>query len=279
MPALWPVPSSGLPSNVRIAVMHCGAVGLGTALLLARHHQVVIADADPHRVHLVNAGCSPLDEPGMTAQLQHESLRLRATTSWDDALEHADYTIVTTPTHFDPVFRSVDTRALDECLEAVQRLNPRTVVVISSNLPVGYTQRHNLGSDASPAIVAPVVLRPGCAYQDRIRPARLVIGERSMRAATLALLMRDSLCNATLPVVFTHATEAEAIYLFEQKRLLQDGELSYAEVARYATRHGLDLGQLLDGLDLDGLPELAYERYPTPGNWIELPAPATAAAA
>lgn len=277
MPALWPVPSSGLPSNARIAVMHCGAVGLGTAILLARHHQVVIADSDPERVHQVNAGCSPLDEPDMTAQLQHESLRLRATTSWEDALEQADFTIVTTPTHYDPMFGSVDTRALDECLEAVQRLNPQTVVAISSNLPVGYTRRHNLCSDASPAIVAPVVLRPGCAYQDRTRPARLVIGERSMRAAKLAWLLRDSLCDGSLPVVFTHATEAEAIYLFEQKRLLQGGELSYAEVARYATRHGLDLGQLLEGLDLDGLPELAYVRFPAPGQWIELPAPAAAA--
>jgi len=47
--------------------------------------------------------------------------------------------------------------------------------------------------------------------------------------------------------VFTQPTEAEAIYLFWQKRHLQAGELSYSEVARCATRHGLDLGQLLEG--------------------------------
>jgi len=59
--------------------------------------------------------------------------------------------------------------------------------------------------------------------------------------------------------VFTQPTEAEAIYLFWQKRHLQAGELSYSEVARCATRHGLDLGQLLEGLDLDGLPELVAQ--------------------
>lgn len=256
MPARWSVPDSSLTADARIAIIHGGPVGLATAILLARRHRVVLADASPHRVHLINAGCSPIDEPDISAQLQLESLRLRATTSWEDALEHADCVFVTTPTRYDPQFRLVDTRELDACLEAAQRINPRAMVVISSNLPIGYTQRHNASTQAHPAIVAPAVLRPRHALQDRLSPPRLVIGDRSHRAIQLAGLLHESICGHK-PVVFTHSTEAEAIYLFEHKRLVQRGWLSYAEVARYATRHELDLGQLLEGLNLDGLPELS----------------------
>lgn len=256
--------------SLRIAVLHCGPVGLGSAVLLARQHRVVLWDADPQRVHTVNAGCSPLEEPDLTPLLQCEGLRLRATTCLEDATEGADYVVVTTPTRFERSFGSVDTRALDECLEAVQRLNPDAVVVLASNLPVGYAKRWGMSTMVEAPIVAPVVLRPGQALQDLLHPERLVVGERSMRAAKFAWLWRECLQMPSLPVVFTQPTEAEAIYLFWQKRLLQGGELSYSEVARYANRHGLDLGQLLEGLDLDGLPELVAQPPARHSEWLHL---------
>lgn len=254
-----PIAYQVLKPTLRIAVLHCGPVGLGNAVILARQHRVVLWDADPQRVHTVNAGCSPLAEPDLTAQLQCEGLRLRATTCMEDATARADYVIVTTPTRFERSFGSVDTRALDECLEAVQHLNPQAVMVVSSNLPVGYARRWGVGATGAAPIIAPEVIRPARALHDLVYRKRLVVGERSIRAVKFAWMWRDCLQNPSLPVVFTQPTEAEAIYLFWQKRLLQGGELSYSEVARYATRHGLDLGQLLEGLDLDGLPELVAQ--------------------
>lgn len=276
MNALCTIAPRGCQPSQRIAVLHAGPVGLATAILLARRHRVVVFDAHPERAHTINAGCSPLDEPELTAHLQREALKLRATTCLEDAIEHADCVIVTTPTRYDPLFRSVNTRDLDDHLEAVHRLNPQALVVISSNLPVGYTDRSLAHAKDRVPIVAPVVLQPGNALHDRCHPKRLVMGERSIRAAKFAWMLRDCLGGRSLSVVFTDATEAEAIYLFEHKRLLQGGELSYSEVARYATRHGLDLGQLLEGLDLDGLPELTA--HPSAIHWARLVVDAAVAA-
>ena len=256
----------------RIAVVHAGPIGLSTAMLLARRNEVILQDARPDWVDRINAADLPpsLKEPNLQEQLTLHCEGLRATPFLHKAVEGADYVIVTTPTRFDKVFGSVDTTALDGVLHEVQFINPYATLVIASNPPVGYTQRRDdaVGLTAS-LIVMPTLLRPGRVFLDRWHPERLVIGECSPRAVHLAIMMRDCLLRPAVPYILTHATEAEAIFLFEQKRRLQKGFLSYAEVARYATRHGLELGQLIEGLALDGLPELGHVNTPDRLPWMQ----------
>ena len=256
----------------RIAVVHAGPIGLSTAMLLARRHEVVLQDTRSDWVDRINAAELPptLNEPGLQEQLSQHCNSLRATHFLHQAVEGADYIIVTTPTRFDKVFGSVDTTALDGVLHEVQFINPFATLVIASNPPVGYTQRRDDAVGlATSMIVMPTLLRPGRVFLDRWHPDRLVIGECSQRAVHLATMMRDCFLRPAVPYILTHATEAEAIFLFEQKRRLQKGFLSYAEVARYATRHGLDLGQLIEGLALDGLPELGHVNTPERLPWMQ----------
>ena len=247
----------------RIAVVHADAIGLSTALLLAQRHDVVLQDQRASRVEQINTRRLPTDEPGLNERLAHPGNGLLATTDLELAVDRADCVFVTTPTHFDRAFGSVDTTALDATLHEVRLINPHATLVLASNPPVGYSQhRASQTGDTSPPIVLPTPLRDGHVFQDRWHPQRLVVGECSRRAVHLALLLRDCLLRPGVPYVLTHATEAEAIYLFEQKRELLGGALTRAEVVRYAGRHGLDLNQLLEGLGIDLLPAPAHGHTP-----------------
>lgn len=254
----------------RIGVVHAGPIGLATAMLLARRHDVVLQDARAPWVDQINAGDLPPNEPGLQDRLIRDCDGLRATTDLELAVNEADYVFVTTPTRFDKAFGLVNTTALDTALQEARLINPGATLVLASNPPVGYTQFRTLQTDeTAPPIVLPTPLRPGHVFQDRWHPQRLVIGECSKRAVYLALLLRDCLLRPGVPYVLTHATEAEAVFLFEQKRALMGGTLCQAEVARYASRHGLDLGQILEALAMNVLQELGHVYTPDRMPWAQ----------
>src|ERR1700694_3405638 len=82
---------------MRISIFGLGYVGCVTAACLAeRGHQVTGVDVNAEKVGMINAGTSPVIEPGL-GDLVSEMVnagRLRATTSVEEAVQQSDLAMI-----------------------------------------------------------------------------------------------------------------------------------------------------------------------------------------
>ena len=86
---------------MRISIFGMGYVGaVCTACLAQRGHQIIGVDVSKHKVELINAGKSPIVEPGLEELLTagKNSGHIRATSDYMDAIQNSDITMVCVPT-------------------------------------------------------------------------------------------------------------------------------------------------------------------------------------
>ncbi|MBO7625136.1 MAG: nucleotide sugar dehydrogenase, partial [Bacteroidales bacterium] len=254
---------------MKIAVAGTGYVGLSIATLLAQHNQVVSVDIVPERVEMVNQRKSPIQDDYIEDYLAHKPLELRATLDSAEAYRDAAFVVIAAPTNYDSRKNFFDTSAVEDVIEKVLAVNPESVMVIKSTIPVGYTESvrekfayRERQADGTMRVVvphiifAPEFLRESKALYDNLYPSRIIVGYAqedaflAEKARQFAALIREGAILQEVPVLFMGSTEAEAVKLFANTYLAL--RVSYFnELDTYAEMKGLDTRQIIEGVCLD----------------------------
>jgi UDPglucose 6-dehydrogenase len=173
---------------MKICVQGLWHLGSVTAACLASvGHDVVGLDGDSNNISNLNQGKAPLFEPGLDEMIQNEINQghLRFVQSSRQSLADAEVLWVTFDTPVDEDDQADVELVLDKIKSVLPELNDGTVVLISSQIPVGsikkleYFVKDNYIKKQIIFAYSPENLRLGKSIDVFLNPDRIVVGTRN----------------------------------------------------------------------------------------------------
>ena len=203
---------------MRIAMIGTGYVGLVSGACFADFgHRVTCVDKDAAKIERLNAGEMPIWEPGLEALVKSNVERGRLTFTTDVAASVTDaeavFIAVGTPARRGDGHADL-TYVFEAIRELAQFINPGTVVVTKSTVPVGTGDRIEAilkeeGVEGVSVASNPEFLREGAAIADFKHPDRIIVGAEDDRAQEVLREIYRPLFLNRAPILITGRRTAE----------------------------------------------------------------------
>ena len=253
---------------MNLSIVGSGYVGTTIAACLADlGHSVMNVDIDTDIVEAINAGKSPIHEPGLDDLVsEHGGDRLTATTDYG-TIKETDVTFLALPTPSEEdgsIALSIITdgaRTLGEVLASKE--NEHLVVVKSTVTPgtteevLGPTIMEAAGREVNLAM-NPEFLREGSAVRDFLRPDKIVLGARTLAAHDrLRRVFAPLLDRNDTTLIETGVREAEMIKYANNAVLAAKVSL-INELGNICKEYGVDTYAVADAIGLDSRIERSF---------------------
>lgn len=236
---------------MKIAVAGCGYVGLSLSTLLSQKHEVVALDIDEKKVDKINKRKCPIKDKLIEEYFKEKDLNLKATIDAHEAINNADFVIISTPTNYDDKTNYFDTSAVEDIIvKTIEFGSQDTTIVVKSTIPVGFIDHMKEKYNIDNILFSPEFLREGHALEDNLYPSRIIVGSESKKAKLFAELLKDAALKEDVQVLCIGGKEAEAVKLFANTYLALRVSF-FNELDTYADVKGLKTKDIIDGVCLD----------------------------
>ena len=246
----------------RISILGLGRVGLATGVGFAVNgHDVVCYDIDPMKVRTISAGKQPYRERGLIEAFKKtaRSGNLTATSDHDYCLNGSKFYFICvgTPSTKDGSMDASYIREASATLgRAIRGRKDYPIIAVKSTVVPGTTNKvvlpiirrtSRLSADSFGISMNPEFLREGTAFEDTMRPDRIVIGCDGNRAGDqLQRLYTDFHSVKWRCDIMT----ADMVKYASNSFLAT--KVTFAnEIANMCSRLGLDSDRVLEGMALD----------------------------
>ena len=237
-------------SSNKIAVLGMGYVGCGNALMLAKHHEVVIIDIDQNKVNNFNAGKLPIDDKYAQKYFDKEDLDISASTNLNDSIPSCSYAILALPTNFDDKKKQYDTQILDNVVSQILSINKKIIIVIKSTVDIGYTTHLSEKLNTDRIIFSPEFLREGHALEDNLYPSRIIIGSSNKKAKDFLNIMLNACNDKNTQTIISKTEEAESIKLFSNTYLAMRVAF-FNELDTFCFDNQINTKTVIEGVSMD----------------------------
>lgn len=257
------MPVKNSVNRSRVSVIGTGYVGLVTgACLASTGHAVTCVDTDQHKVDQINAGHSPIYEPGLAELIRSVAPGgLTATIDLRQAVMQTDVSFISVGTPFDgeQIDLSQVRNACREIGHALREKDTYHVVVVKSTVVPGTTDQLVIPMLESASgkraymdfgvAMNPEFLRQGEALQDFLHPDRVVIGAGDERSAQTVARIYEGFDRC--PIIVTSTKTAETIK-YAANALLATLISFSNEIANLCEAlGGMDAVEVMRGVHLD----------------------------
>jgi UDPglucose 6-dehydrogenase len=236
----------------KVTIIGAGFVGMSLALLLSKKHNVSIFDIDERKVESINSKKTIINDPDIIKALKNKKLNLFATTKSEEALIDSNFVFIATPTNFIESSNLFDTTAVEDSIKAsIEKSDPKSILIIKSTVPIGFTESQSLKYNTNRIIFSPEFLREGMALHDNLYPSRLIIGGTNNNLNILfANIMRDASIKKDFDILYMKSREAEAVKLFSNTFLAMRVAF-FNELDSFAMEKNMSALNIVKGVSLD----------------------------
>lgn len=241
----------------KICVVGTGYVGLVTAACFADlGNRIVALDISEKKIKDLEQGIMPIYEPGLAEVVERNmrSGRLSFTTSYEEALDKADFVFICvgTPSGVDG---EADLQYVRAAAETIARTMTHPLIIINkSTVPVGTGDWvAEIVRNAQPkpidfhVVSCPEFLREGSAVADFQHPDRTVLGSTSRKAAEAVAQLYLPLRS---PIMMTDIRTAEMIK-YASNAFLATRISFINEISIICEKLGADVMEVAEGMGFD----------------------------
>lgn len=248
---------------MKISVFGAGYVGLVTGSCLAEcGHDVTLMDVDAGRVAVLQAGESPIYEPGLSELMRAQMAagRLRFTVDAKEAVTHGDalFIAVGTPSDADG---SADCSAVWAVAESIAtHMQGRKLIIDKSTVPVGTAAKvakkieavqQQVGKTIEFSVASnPEFLREGVALQDFMQPDRIVVGISAEWAGKMMQAIYAPLVAKGARLITMDVPSAE-LTKYAANAMLATRISFINEISRISESVGADIQAVREGIGSD----------------------------